>query len=187
MRLRICLLTEIKRYKSAIRIRILLNEEKLACDEKLFIVELTEAIRKLNKNKSPGPDGLTPEFYQKFWDYLKKPFIKMLDESYKYKQLPSSISNAILTLIHKKDEKELLKNYRPISLNNYDYKIILFALSSRLQKAIVKLVPKDQSAYIKKIYIGFTARFLSDIINYCETNKISGILLTLDFIKAFTL
>ena len=34
-------------------------------------------------------------------------------------------------------------------------------------------------------YIGFTARYLLDIINYCETNKISGILLTLDFKKAF--
>ena len=66
--------------------------------------------------------------------------------------LPYSVSNAILTLIHKKDEKELLKNFRPISLNNYDYKIILFALSSGFQKASLKIVSKDQSAYIKKIY-----------------------------------
>ena len=129
---------------------VLSNKEKLACDEKLSTMEVTEAVTKLNKNKSPGPDGLTPEFYQKFWDYLKKPFMEMLDESYKYKQLPSSASNAILTLIHKKDEKELLKNYWPISLNNYDYKIILFALSSRLQKVISKIVSKDQNAYIKK-------------------------------------
>ena len=55
-------------------IYVLSNKEKLACDEKLSIVELTEAVTKLNKNKSPGPDGLTPEFYQKFWDYLKKTF-----------------------------------------------------------------------------------------------------------------
>ena len=164
---------------------VLSNKEKLACDEKLSTMEITEAVTKLNKNKSPGPDGLTPEFYQKFWDYLKKPFMEMLDETYKYKQLPSSVSNAILTLIHKKDEKELLKNYRPISLNNYDYKIISFALSSRLQKVISKIVSTDQSAYIKKRYIGFTARYLLDINNYCETNKISGILLTLDFKKAF--
>ena len=88
-------------------------------------MEITEAVTKLNKNKSPGPDGLTPEFYQKFWDYLKKPFMEMLDESYKYKQLSSSVSNAILTLIHKKYETELLKNYRPISLNNYDYKTVV--------------------------------------------------------------
>ena len=111
--------------------------------------------------------------------------MEMLNESYECKKLPSSVCNAILTLIYKKDEKELLQNYRPISLNNYDYKIISFALSSRLQTVISKIISKDQSAYIRKRYIGFTARYLLDVIDYCETSKTPGIMLALDFKKAF--
>ena len=74
----------------------------------------------------------------------------MLDESHSKGKLPISTCNAILTLIFKKGDKELLQNYRPISLNNYDFKIISLALSTRLQKVISKIVSKDQCAYIKK-------------------------------------
>ena len=116
---------------------------------------------------------------------LKEPFMDMLNESYLARKLLSSVCNAILTLIYKKNGRELLKNYRPISLNNYDYKIISFALSTRLQKVITKIVSPDQSAYIKNRYIGFTARYLLDLIEYCEENSTPGILLSLDFQKAF--
>ena len=52
----------------------------------------------------------------------------MLNESYLAQKSPSSVCNAIPTLIYKKSDRELLKSYRPISLNNYDYKIISFVL-----------------------------------------------------------
>ena len=87
---------------------VLSSKEEIACDEKLSTMEIPEAVIKLIKNKSPGQDGLTPELYKKIWDYLKKPFMEMLNESYKYKQLPSSVSNTILTLIHKKIKRSCL-------------------------------------------------------------------------------
>ena len=71
----------------------------------------------------------------------------MLNESYEIGSLPDSAKKSILSLIYKKDENYLLKNYRPISLTNYDYKIVAFALSKRMQKVISKIVSKDQSEY----------------------------------------
>lgn len=48
--------------------------------------------------------------------------------------MPFSHRNAIISLIHKKDDKDRLKNYRPISLTNVDYKIFTQVLANRLQK-----------------------------------------------------
>ena len=92
---------------------------------------------------------------------------------------------AIKTLIFKKGERNLLKNYRPLSLTNTDYKIIAFILARRLQKIIDKLISKHQSAYIKGRNISENARLILDIFDFCDTNSTDGLLLLLDFEKAF--
>ena len=79
----------------------------------------------------------------------------------------------------------MLKNYKSISLNHYDYKIISCALSCRLQKVVSKLISHDQTACIKGRYIGYTARPLQDVIKYCETSNLPSAILSLDFQKAF--
>ena len=77
------------------------------------------------------------------------------------------------------------KNYRPISLTNVDYKIFAHVLANRLQKVAKRIIYRDQSAFIKERYIGENARFILDIFEYYENNDMDGILLFLDFKKAF--
>ena len=83
----------------------------------------------------------------------------------------------IISLIHKKEEKDKLKNYRPISFTNVDYKIFAHVLANRLQKVAKRIINRDQSAYIKERYIGENARFILDIFEYYENNDMDGILL----------
>ena len=89
-------------------------------------------------NKSPGCDGLSPEFYKKFWPILSTLFMEMVTESFREGELPDSLKKAVVALLFKKGDINLLRNYRPISLTNYDYKIIAFTLAKRLQKVIKK-------------------------------------------------
>ena len=95
--------SEVKNYIDSISENNTLNhKEKQECEKKLSANEIYKAVKKLNNNKSPGPDGLTPEFYKTFWSILKDPFMDMLHETYQLKRLPSSTCMAILTLIYKK-------------------------------------------------------------------------------------
>ena len=73
---------------------------------------------------------------------------------------------AAISLKHKKGEKNVLQNYRPISLMNTDYKIITIIFAERLQKIIHKQIGNEQTAYIKGQFIGTNARLIFD---YCET------------------
>ena len=116
--------------------------------------ELDIAVKKLKSGKSPGLDGLTPEFYKCFWEDLCMPFGEMVETTFETGSLPESAKIAVAQLIFKKGNSQLLKNYRPISLTNYDYKIIAFVLSERIQKVIQNLISHDQTAYIKERFIG---------------------------------
>ena len=56
----------------------------------------------MKSNKSPGLDGLTVEFYRKFWDSLKKLLPDALNEGYTEGQLANSQRVGVLSLMYKK-------------------------------------------------------------------------------------
>ena len=136
-------------------------------------------------NKSPGIDGLTPEFYKHFWNTLQTPLCDMINETYTTGHLPESSKLAVVSLIYKNGDPQLLKNYRPISLMNYDYKVLAFVLAQRFQNVVNKVISNDQSAYIKDRFLGNNVRLVCDIIDYCDKYEEAGVLLSLDFEKAF--
>ena len=92
----------------------------------------------------------------------------------------------VLTLIPKKEKNRLfLKNWRPLTLLNTDYKIIAKTLSNRLIKILPFIIDEDQTGYINGRYIGCNIRLIEDIIMLSKSKKIAGIILVIDFEKAF--
>ena len=177
---------EISKYISNTNISSKLTEhEKQICEDIPTLKECEEAIKSMKNNKSPGNDGIPVEFYKLFWNDIKSYFYKSLLKSFEIEELCTTQKLSLISLIHKKGDKSNIKNYRPISLTNCDYKILAFILARRLQGVISKLINNDQSAYIKGRYIGCNARLIQDIFDYCEDQNEDGVLLFLDFEKAF--
>ena len=52
------------------------------------------------------------------------------------------------------NHKEYIKNWRPISFFNVDYKIMSTALATRLKKTLPDLKSCQQTAYVKNRFIG---------------------------------
>ena len=164
------------------------DHQKLLCDKELTLEELKESLLTFKNNKSPGTDGITVEFYRKFWDQIGKPMYHSFIYSFKHGELSASQKQAIITLLEKKGkERMFIKNWRPISLLNHDYKILTKALSYRLRKVLPYIIHHNQSAYMEGSYIGVAISIIQDVMEFTDKQNLPGMLLLIDFQKAFDL
>jgi len=164
-----------------------LNEDqRKACEADLCEEELLMALKCMKNGKTPGSDGLSVDFYKFFWCDIKD----LLLDSFIYAFIDEKLSidqrRALISLIPKADKiRFLLANWRPISLLNTDYKILAKVLAMRLENLLPFLIDEDQTAYIKKRFIGDNIRLISDVLEYTRTFKSPGYIILIDFEKAF--
>ena len=162
------------------------EEQKKICDAVLTIEELFKCLRTFSKNKSPGLDGITAEFFLTFWDLLKEKLFAVYEDSFVKGFLPESLMTGVVTLLEKKGKDRLdLVNWRPITLLNVDYKLLTKTLGQRLKIVLPSLINKDQNGFTPGGSIFYSAHTVRDILFYCKKENIDLILLALDYTKAF--
>ena len=77
-----------------------LNQEEIEnLNRPITSTEIETVIRNLPANKSPGPDGLTAEFYQKFREELTPILLKVFQKIAEEGKLLNSFYEATITLI----------------------------------------------------------------------------------------
>ena len=159
---------------------------KNSCEGILTLKELSDTLPTFQNNKSPGNDGLSIEFYKTFWNDIGPLLLNCLNEAYIDGEMSSSQRQAVITLIEKKDkDRDLIENWRPLSLTNVDSKIASKAIARRIQRVLPDIVHHNQSGFMKNRSISETIRTILDIMDYTSHEEIPGILLFVDFEKAF--
>jgi hypothetical protein len=78
-----------------------------------------------------------------------------------------------------------MKNWRPISLLNTVYKLASSCIAERIKPVLPILISNDQTGFIPGRYIGENTRLIYDVLHFTEEQDIPGILLLIDFEKAF--
>ena len=162
------------------------EEERLSCEGRITIEECVKALDTFENGKTPGNDGTPIEFYKTFWSCVGELMTNVFNYSFDSGEMSNSQKQAIITLIDKKDkDRTYLENWRPISLVNADSKLASKVISNRIKKVLPRIIHYNQSGFIKGRFIGEVARSILDIIDHTESLKLSGILLFIDFEKAF--
>ena len=162
------------------------KEEIPGLESEISEEEVFAILTSFQDNKSPGTDGLTKEFYVYFWESLKTPLINSFKHSLNTGLLSIDQRKGIITLIPKKDKDTIfLKNWRPLTILNLDYKILAKLLAYRLKNLLPNIIHPDQTGFVHNWYIGCNINRLLNAIDYCKDNSINGMLISIDFAKAF--
>ena len=162
------------------------DTEKIDLEGKITTEEIIYVIKKSKNNKSPGPDGFSNEFYKIFWPELGQWMTKLFDNYRETNKLNESQLGGIITCIPKGEKnRNEIKNWRPITLLNSTYKFYSSILAERIRSTLNNLIHTDQKGFIKNRFIGENIRLTYDMINFCNEYKIKGLIVLVDFQKAF--
>ena len=167
-----------------------LKGEGAAADGSISLEDLTKALTSLPRGKAPGFDGLPYEFYQRFWEQLGPELTAVLQEAFQPGspgQLPSDMTEGRITLLYKGKglDRALPASYRPITLLNTDYKLAARVLADRLGPLLSHVVDSTQTGFLPQRWIGDNILAHLEIIAWYQRTQQPGVLLFLDFEKAF--
>ena len=156
-----------------------------SCEGLITEQELLKAVNSMENNKSPGLGGLTINFYKHFWPLLGEKLTRVYNYAFQTGCLAVSQRRGVITLLFKKGDRTQLKNWRPITLLNTDYKILTKALANRLQQVLPLIDHSDQIASKKWRTIIDNTRPLHDFVTYANEKGIPLALISVDQLKAF--
>ena len=159
--------------------------KNVSIDQKCETSEVTQALKLMKNNKTPGIDGISVDFLKVFWTELKCLLTRALNCFEKGKLSCSLRQSVIICLLKGEKDRQLLKNWRPISLLCVTYKLASSVISNRMKPYFNKIIEKSQSGFLSGRNIAESTRLIYDIMYFTEVKNIDGILLLIDFEKAF--
>uniref|UniRef100_A0A670IB05 Reverse transcriptase domain-containing protein n=1 Tax=Podarcis muralis TaxID=64176 RepID=A0A670IB05_PODMU len=179
--------TKIEKYLENCKGKTITEEERLQLNRPINIEEIQNAMKKMKLGKAPGPDGLPAKYYKVLGSQLSTVLGDTMNNIIRGGKIPDSWREAFITLIPKPDTDKLnVKNYRPISLLNNDYKLYADIMANRLKKCLIKLIHKDQAGFLPNRFLKDNMRHVINIIEYLEINNdIPAALIFIDAEKAF--
>ena len=110
--------------------------------------------------------------------------VDVFNECFANGELCQSMKASLTRLVFKRDDRRCLKNWRPISLLNSDYKIGSKALSLRLSKVLGSFINTDQTCSVLHRSIFSNLTLLRDTLHFIDWSGETGILISLDQEKA---
>ena len=178
--------TDLNSYMQNTSMPTLKEEESLKLEGMLTLKEAGQTLKDMKNNKSPGTSSFSADFYKTFWKQLGNFVVRAINYGFLQGELSITQQQGLIVCIPKENKcKKILKNWRPITLLNTIYKIASGSIANRIKHSLNKLISTDQTRFIEGRFIGENTRLVYDILHYTEEKNIPGLLLLIDFEKAF--
>ena len=162
------------------------EQEREEMDRDITLEDIEETIKNLKSDKSPGVTGFTNEFYKEFSKDLNIWILNYIHYTYQEKTLSYMQRRGAITLIPKgQKDKSDLGNWRPITLLNTLYKLISAIMAKKIKKVLPRIIGHEQKGFVDGRNIADAIRGVYDTIDYANNNNKRGVMLAIDFRKAF--
>lgn len=110
--------------------------------------EVQQVVFQMGATKAPGPDGLSGIFYQSQWHIIHEDIFHLVNSFFREGTFDQELNLTHITLIPKVANPESISEFRPISLCNFNYKIITKFMANRLKPWLHLIIFPEQSALL---------------------------------------
>lgn len=110
--------------------------------------DVQTTIKHMHPAKAPGPDGMTPLFFQKFWSVCKHDVLREILDILNNRKSPQSINHTHIVLIPKVKNPKTPKDFRRISLSNVIARILTKTIANRLKPLLPSAISESQSVFV---------------------------------------
>lgn len=151
-------------------------------------MEVKTAMFAMHYDKSPGIDGLNPEFFQSYWDVVGNDVTVFCQRFFETGELPEGVNRTLVCLIPKVKQPKQMSEVRPVSLCNVLIRIISKIMANRLKPCLNSIISDKQSAFIEGRLLTDNAMIASEINHYIKRKmrRIDGVAgLKVDVSKAY--
>ena len=152
----------------------------------LTYTEITTTLKNMKNGKSPGSDGFTAEFFKVFWTKIGHFVLRSLNYAFSHESMSITQKHGLITCIPKENKpRKYLKNLRPLTLLNITNKLASGTIANRIKSVLPTLISEEQTGFVKGRFKGENIRFVYDVMKYTEDHNLLGLLMAIDFEKAF--
>lgn len=161
------------------------NEDLIA---EVTMEEVKEAVFSMHPDKSPGPDGLNPAFFQSFWKVVGADVVTFCQTFMNTGALPDEVNHSLVCLIPKVKVPQTMADIRTISLCNVLVRILSKVMNNRFKSCLNTIISDKQSAFIEGRLLTDNAMVAFELNHYMKRkthggNGVAG--LKIDISKAY--
>ncbi|KAL6224691.1 hypothetical protein ACLB2K_003546 [Fragaria x ananassa] len=110
--------------------------------------EIWAAVKSMDPDSAPGPDGFNDHFFVSCWEVVGADVVKAVQYFFQHGYLAPSFKSGIIILIPKVDHADSIKQFRPIALTNFVFKIIPKIIAIRLASVASRIISPQQHAFV---------------------------------------
>ncbi|GLT28394.1 hypothetical protein SLA2020_033340 [Shorea laevis] len=126
----------------------------------------------MHPSNAPGPDGLTPLFFQRFWSTVKddvvRPYLQFLNHGVAF---PQGLHSTNIVLIPKYTEPKTMGDLCAISLCNVIYRVLAKVLANRLKQVLPKVISPEQSAFLPNRLITDNFLIAYEVLHFMRARR----------------
>ena len=135
------------------------------------IEEIRMALFQMHPTKTPGPDGMSAIFYQKYWNIVGPDVTNMVLNVLNFNMSMADIKKTNITIVPKTKHPTKMKDFHPISLSNVAYKLISKVLANRLKAVLPQIILENQSVFLSERLITDNVLVAFELMHYLDHKK----------------
>ena len=150
--------------------------------------EVELALKQMARLKAPGPDGMPPIFFQKFWNTVGDDVVEAVLSCLNSGTILPGLNHTFISLIPKVKSPEYVTEFQPIALCNILYKLVSKVLANRLRKVLPHIISDFQSAFQLDKALSDNILVAFELLHHMKrtkSGKIGHMALKLDMSKAY--